>query len=98
MIITTTAVYSNDNGFSLVPYVNDNGEIWLKSTGNGCGDDVMVQDVEGWTSEEIMHEYESIDTDAMLVAADEIEAAGDCDNAEWIRGWCGLVKSARVVE
>ena len=93
-ITTTTPVYTNENDtcgnpFSLTPYVNDRGEIWLASDGNGAGNDVMLQDLCGWSRDDVEREYGSdIDIDAMRKDADEIEASGDADNADWLRSWC----------
>lgn len=89
MIKTSKPVYSMDSGLTLTPYVNDEGEIWLASEGNGCGDDIALSDLGGWTHAEVEREYGlEIDVDAMREDADEIEAAGDSDNADWLRSWC----------
>ena len=80
------------DGMTLTPYVTDDGEVWLASEGNGCGDDVMLEDISGWTVDEINAKWSDIDLDALRVGADEI-AAADEDAAEYIRAWardCGL--------
>lgn len=88
-IKTSTAVYSMESGMTLTPYVNDKGEIWLASEGNGCGDDVLLYDILGWTHDDIEREYGlDLDIDAMREDADEIAAAGDEDSADWLRSWC----------
>ena len=74
---------------TLTPYVNDKQEIWLASEGNGCGDDVAMCDIYGWTYNDVEREYGlELDIAAMREDADEIEAAGDVDNADWLRSWC----------
>lgn len=88
---------SSSNPHTLTPYVNDDGEIWLASNGSGCGDDVMIDDVTGWTANDINDHYRSIDLDAMEVAADEVEAAGDRESAEWIREWVRVCRDAMTV-
>ena len=92
-IMTSTPVYRTNDGMTLTPYINENGEIWLASKGNGCGDDVMLKDVEGWTEDEIAAEYEDIDFAAMRADAEEIRAAGDAENADWLVGWIERVSA-----
>ena len=82
------------NGITLTPYVTDDGEVWLASEGNGCGDDVMLEDINGWTEEEINAKWSDIDLDALRVGADEI-AAADEDAAEYIRAWASNCELSR---
>ena len=80
------------NGMTLTPYVADDGEVWLASEGNGCGDDVMLEDIRGWAVDEINAKWSGIDLDALRDGADEIGAV-DEDEADYIRAWarnCGL--------
>ena len=82
------------NGITLTPYVTDDGYIWLASEGNGCGDDVMLEDISGWTVDEINAKWSDIDLDALRVGADEIGSV-DEDAADYIRAWasdCGLAR------
>lgn len=94
MIKTSKTVYVNDedtcgNPYRLTPYVTDNGEIWLHAEGNGCGDDIALYDLGGWSHDELVREYGlDLDIDAMREDADEIESAGDADSADWLRSWC----------
>ena len=86
------------NGIMLTPYVTDDGEVWLASEGNGCGDDVMLEDISGWTVDEIDDKWSDIDLDALRVGADEIGAV-DEDAADYIRAWasdCGLLRGSQV--
>ena len=82
------------NGITLTPYVTDDGEVWLASEGNGCGDDVMLEDISGWTEEEINAKWSDIDLDALRVGADEIGAA-DEGAAEYIRSWASNCELSR---
>jgi len=86
--------YASGNEYVLTPYVKENGEIWLKAEGNGAGDDIMLKDLIGLTDEEIAEEYGEFDLDAMRADADEVEAAGDHDAAEWLRNWCEQCEAA----
>lgn len=100
-IKTTHAVYVNKddtcgNPYRLTPYVNEDGEIWLASEGNGCGDDVMLEDITGLTNTEICERWKDVDLDALRADADEIRAAGDADNADWIEDWCRTCERARM--
>ena len=82
------------NGITLTPYVTDDGYICLASEGNGCGDDVMLEDISGWTVDEINAKWSDIDLDALRVGADEIGSV-DEDAADYIRAWasdCGLAR------
>ena len=88
-IMTSTPVYMTDDGMTLTPYVNEDGEIWLASRGNGCGDDVMLQDIVGWNEDEIAAEYEDLDLAAMRADAEEIRDAGDSETADWLEDWIG---------
>ena len=64
--------------------------------GNGCGDDIVLKDICGWTHDDLEREYGlKFDIDAMREDADEIEAAGDSDNADWLRSWCDDYESLR---
>ena len=56
-----------ENGITLTPYVTDDGEVWLASEGNGCGDDVMLEDIRGWAVDEISAKWSDIDLDALRV-------------------------------
>ena len=58
------------NGITLTPYVTDDGEVWLASEGNGCGDDVRLGGVNGWTVDKINAKWSDFDLDALLVGAD----------------------------
>ena len=88
----TTPCYVD--GMTLTPYVADDGEVWLASEGNGCGDDVMLEDISGWTEEEINAKWSDIDHDALRVGADEIGAA-DEGAAEYIRSWASNCELSR---
>ena len=95
-IKTSKAVHSMESGLTLTPYVNDKGEIMLASEGNGCGDDVPLNDIFGWTHDDIEREYGlDRDVDAMRADADEIAAAGDADSADWLRSWCDDYEALR---
>ena len=51
-----TPCYIHDSTFNpyrLTPYVTTNGEVWLEAEGNGAGDDIMLEDISGWSKEEI---------------------------------------------
>lgn len=85
---TSNAVYTYESGCTLTPYVNENCEIWLACEGNGNGDDIMLEDLDGMTDSEAWAKYALIDLNAMMDDADEIEKAGDSDSAEWLRSWC----------
>lgn len=92
----TRPVYINkndttDNPFRLTPYVNDKHEIWLHDEGNGCGDDEMLLDVEGWTEAKIVREYGEFDLDAMRKDAEEMREDGHHDEADWLVDWCNTV-------
>ena len=92
-IKATTPCY--ENGITLTPYVTEDGEIWLASEGNGCGDDIMLEDTNGLTAEEINAKWSDIDLDALRAGADEI-AAADEDAAEYIRMWADNCDRARA--
>lgn len=96
-IKTTHAVYVHDdtcgNPYRLTPYVNEDGEIWLASEGNGCADNVVLLDVEGLTDDDIAFQYGDLDLDAMRADAEEIRAAGDTENADWLVGWIERVSA-----
>lgn len=89
------AVYQDPNGHTLTPYVNDKGEIWLASEGNGGGNDVMVEDVDAWAAEEIVETYAGLNVDAMRAAAMEFLMDGCTDAANWLENWCDTVARAR---
>lgn len=99
MIRTTTPVYVKDNDinnpYRLTPYVADNGEIWLAAEGNGCADDIMLEDIVGWTADDINERWGDIDLNALRADADEIDAAGDADTADYIRDWANACERAR---
>lgn len=81
--------------YRLTPYVSAAGEIWLAAEGNGSADDIMLEDIYGWTAEEINDKWRSIDLDALRVGADEIAAAGDSESADYIRAWADTCAQAR---
>ena len=79
------------NGITLTPYVTNDGNVWLAAEGNGCGDDIMLEDISGWTVDEINDKWHNIDLNALRAGADEI-ASVDEDAADYIREWadnCG---------
>lgn len=89
-------VYINKNDATgnpcrLTPYINDKHEIWLHAEGNGCGDDEMLLDVEGWTEAKIVREYGEFDLDAMRKDAEEMREDGHHDEADWLVDWCNTV-------
>lgn len=92
-IKATTPCY--EYGITLTPYVTEDGEIWLASEGNGCGNDITLEDINGWTAEEINAKWSDIDLDALRAGADEI-AAADEDAAEYIRMWADNCDRARA--
>lgn len=83
------------NPYRLTPYVAADGEIWLAAEGNGNADDIMLEDINGWTADDINDRWADIDLDALRVGADEI-AAGDPDAADYIREWADTCAHARA--
>ena len=83
------------NPIRLTPYVKG-GEVWLASEGNGCGNDIVLEDLSGWTDREIDGTWCDIDLAALRVGADEIESAGDKDSADYIRDWASTCEQARA--
>ena len=100
-IKTSKIVYIDDkdtcgNPYRLTPYVTDSGDIWLAAEGSGNGDDIALYDLGGWTHDDIVREYGlDLDIDAMREDADEIEAAGYADLADWLRSWCDDYETLR---
>lgn len=45
------------NPYRLTPYVAANGEIWLAAEGNGCADDIMLEDIDGWAADDIKEKW-----------------------------------------
>ena len=83
------------NPYRLTPYVAAEGEIWLAAEGNGCADDIKLEDIGSWTADEINNQWSDIDLDALRAGADEI-AAADEDAAEYIRMWADNCDRARA--
>lgn len=83
------------NPYRLTPYVAADGEIWLAAEGNGCADDIMLEDIDGWAADDINEKWGDIDLNALRVGADEI-AAGDSDAADYIRAWADTCEQARA--
>lgn len=102
-IMTSRPVYNSDNHsdspycssnpYTLTPYLRDDGELWMAARGNGAADDVIINDVDGMSNEEIIEIYGNIDIDAMRDDAKEIQAV-DNDAAEWLLAWCDRVELA----
>ena len=96
LFLTTDPVYvskddTTGNPYRLTPYINEKHEIWLHAEGNGCGDDVMLEDVEGKDEVEIARENGEFNLDAMHEFAEEIRKSGFVDEADWLVDWCDRV-------
>ena len=86
---------NSGNPYRLTPYVAVDGVIWLAAEGNGCGDDIMLDDICCLAPEEINDKWGDIDLDAIRVAADEIAEAGENESADWLRDWAETCEKAR---
>lgn len=76
-----------DNPYRLTLYIADNGAIGLAADGNGCGDDIWLEDVDGWSDADINREYRKLDHNALVRNIDELRAAGFEDEADWLHDW-----------
>lgn len=95
----TTPCYIADNDvnnpFRLTLYIADNGAIMLASEGNGCGDDIPLEDIDGWNDADINEQFRHIDTNALATNVNELRDAGFPDEADYMWDWLCHADSAR---
>ena len=87
--------YAADSGYSLTLYVAENGAIMLAAAGNGCGDDIMLDDINGWSDADINEEYRMLNLDQLRDDAAALREAGREDDADWLDGWIDRAEMAR---
>lgn len=87
--------YTADSGYSLTLYVADNGAIMLAAEGNGCGDDIMLDGIDGWSDADINEQYRLLNLDQLRDDAAALREAGREDDADWLGGWIDRAEEAR---
>ena len=55
-----------DNPYRLTLYIANNGAIGLAADGNGCGNDIDVEDVDGWSDADINSKYRQLDHNVLV--------------------------------
>ena len=93
--ISDTPCYSEARGYSLTLYVADNGEIMLAAEGNGCADDIPMDDIDGWSDADINEQYRSLNLDQLRDDASSLRESGRDDDADWLDGWIDRAEMAR---
>lgn len=90
-------VADNDaqNPYRLTLYIADNGAIMLAAEGNGCGNDIELEDIDGWSDADINERFRHIDTNALAKNVQELRDAGFPDAAEYVWDWLCHADSAR---
>ena len=85
------------NPYRLTLYIADNGAIMLAAEGNGCGDDFMLEDIDGWSDADINERFRHIDTNALAQNVEELREAGFTAEADYVWDWLCHADSARCV-
>jgi len=90
-------VADNDthNPYRLTLYIADNGAIMLSAEGNGCANDVELEDIDGWSDADINEQFRHIDTNALAENVKELRNAGFPNEAEYVWNWLCHADSAR---
>lgn len=83
------------NPYRLTLYVADNGAIMLGAAGNGCGNDIPLEDINGWSDADINEQFRHIDTNALARNAEELRLSGFADEADYVEDWLCHADSAR---
>ena len=73
----------DNNPYRLTLYIADNGAIMLGADGNGCADDIPLEDIDGWSDADINSTYRKLDHNALVRNIDELRAAGT-DGRRWL--------------
>ncbi len=76
-----------DNPYRLTLYIANNGAIGLAADGNGCGNDIDIEDVDGWSDADINSKYRQLDHNVLVRNIDELRAAGFEADADWLHDW-----------
>ena len=79
-------VADNDanNPYSLTLYIADNGAVMLGASGNGCGNDIPLDDIDGWSDADINERFRNIDTNALAANVTELRDAGFATEADYV--------------
>lgn len=93
--MSDTPCYSEAGGYSLTLYVASDGMIMLGADGNGCADDIVLDDINGWDDADINEEYRMLDLDQLRDDANAMREAGRDDDADWLDGWIDRAEMAR---
>lgn len=83
------------NPYRLTLYIADNGAIMLAADGNGCGNDIALEDIDGWSDADINEQYRHINTTALARNVEGLRAAGFADEADYVWDWLCHADSAR---
>lgn len=98
-IICSTPCYDAENDesnpYTLTLYVADNGAIMLGAAGNGCGNDLALENIDGWSDADINEQFRRIDTNSLAKNAQELRAAGFGAEADYVEDWLFHADSAR---
>lgn len=93
--MSDTPCYSEAIGYSLTLYVAEDGMFMLGADGNGCADDIAVDDINGWSDADINEKYRMIDLDQLRDDASALREVGRDDDADWLDGWIDRAEMAR---
>lgn len=98
-IICSRPCYIADNDthnpYRLTLYIADNGAVMLGASGNGCGDDIPLEDIDGWSDADINERFRNIDTNALAANVTELRDAGFTTEAGYVWDWLCHADSAR---
>lgn len=83
------------NPYTLTLYIADNGAIMLGAAGSGCGNDIALEDIDGWSDADINEQFRHIDTTALADNVTELRAAGFANEADYVWDWLCHADSAR---
>ena len=83
------------NPYTLTLYVADNGAIMLGAAGNGCGNDLALEDIDGWSDADVNEQFRRIDTNSLAKNAQELRAAGFDAESDYVEDWLSHADSAR---
>ena len=90
-------VADNDenNPYRLTLYVADNGAIMLAADGNGTGDDIALESIDGWGDADINEKYRQFDLDQLRSDANALFEAGRENDWNYLDQWCDRAEEAR---
>lgn len=76
--------------------VTKSNDVILHVTGNGAGNDVVLDNFAGESPEFILSKFGNLDEDLLFKSADDLYEHGFEDAAEYIRLWARLLEQAKA--